>query len=133
MAIEGGCLCGKVRYRIDGNLFASTHCHCSQCRRAHGAAFATYADCKPQEFSWLTGAELVKVFAPEQGIGWAFCSECGATLAATENGEINAVTLGTVEGDPGIRPEAHIFVGSKAVWDNIEDGLPQYEQWPPDH
>ena len=133
MAIEGGCLCGRVRYRVDGELSAASHCHCSQCRRAHGAAFGTYADCSPEDFSWLTGAALVKVFEPETGIGWAFCSECGATLAATDQGKVNAITLGTVEGDPGIRPQSHIFVGSKAVWDEIGDALPQHDQWPPDH
>lgn len=129
MTIRGSCLCGKVRYQVDGKLFDSTHCHCSQCRRAHGAAYATYANCNPHEFSWLSGEELVKVFEPESGIGWAFCSECGSTLAATDKGVVDAITLGTVEGDPGIRPQAHIFVGSKADWDVITDNLPQFDGW----
>lgn len=133
MAIQGGCLCGKVRYQINGALSQSTHCHCSQCRRAHGAAFATYADCQPEDFSWLAGEELVKVYETGGAIGWVFCSECGATLAATDKGVVNAVTLGTVDGDPGVRPESHIFVGSKAIWDSIEDELPQYDEWPPEH
>jgi hypothetical protein len=131
MAINGGCLCGKVRYRVDGRLFNADHCHCSMCRRQHGAAFATYADFTPGDFRWLTGENLVKVYEGAGGGGWCFCSECGSTLAGTEHGEVTSITLGTVEGDPGIRPELHIFTGSKAAWHDIQDDLPQFEKRPP--
>jgi hypothetical protein len=130
-AIRGGCLCGKVRYEISGPLSAVDNCHCSMCRRQHGAAFATYADCKPEDFRWISGAELVKVYETEAGSGWCFCGECGSSLAGTEGGRVTSVTLGTVEGDPGIRPEAHIFTGSRAPWDEITDDLPQFEERPP--
>ena len=128
MAIQGGCLCGKVRYRINGPLFAVDHCHCSMCRRQHGAAFATYADFEPGAFSWVSGEDLVKVYETEEGGGWCFCSACGSTLAGSDCGKITSITLGTVEGDPGVRPEAHIFTGSRAVWYEIRDGLPQFDE-----
>ena len=48
MSVRGGCLCGKVRYQIKGRLFDASHCHCSMCRRQHGAAFATYVDFDPE-------------------------------------------------------------------------------------
>ena len=131
MAITGGCLCGKVRYQVNGPLHDSTHCHCSMCRRQHGAAFGTYADFDPADFSWLAGADLVRIYATPSGEGWCFCSECGSTLAGTDDGVVTSITLGTVEGDPGIKPEAHIFVGSKAEWDKIGDDLPQFDEWPP--
>ena len=102
------------------------------CRRQHGAAFATYADFNPGDFSWIAGEDLVKVYESEGGGGWCFCSECGSTLAGSENGEITSITLGTVDGDPGVRPESHIFTGSKAVWHEITDNLPQFEEWPSD-
>ena len=132
MAVKGGCLCGKVRYEIDGRLFDSTHCHCSMCRRQHGAAFATYADFEPEDFRWISGENLVKTFEPSPEGGWCFCSECGSSLAGTENGKVVAVTLGTVEGDPGIRPESHIFAAFRAGWHEISDDLPQYDEWPPE-
>ena len=132
MTIEGSCLCGKVRYRAGGPLSAVDHCHCSMCRRQHGAAFATYADVAPGDFSWIAGENLVRVYETEGGGGWWFCSECGSTLAGSENGEVTSITLGTVEGDPGVRPGSHIFTGSKAVWHEITDDLPQFEEWPPD-
>ena len=128
MAVKGGCLCGKVRYRIDGPLFGADHCHCSMCRRQHGAAFASYADFDPDRFEWTSGSEFVEIYEAAGGGGWCFCRECGSTLAGTENGRILSITLGTVEGDPGIRPEAHIFVASKAPWHDIHDGLPQFDE-----
>ena len=132
MAIKGGCLCGKVRYEVTGPLFGVDHCHCSMCRRQHGAAFSTYADFDPGDFTWISGEDLVKLYETPSGGGWCFCSECGSTLAGTDKGKISTVTLGTVEGDPGIKPEAHIFVGSKAPWYEISDDLPQFEERPPD-
>ena len=132
VAIRGGCLCGGVRYEITGPLRNADHCHCSMCRRQHGAAFATYADFHPGDFKWICGEEQVKVYQTPAGAGWCFCSGCGSSLAGTEQGRITSITLGTVEGDPGIRPESHIFVGSRAMWYEINDDLPQFEERPPD-
>ncbi len=133
MAIKGGCLCGKVRYEITGPLIDADNCHCSKCRRHHGAAFATYAGFNLGDFKWISGEDLVKVYETVSGAGWCFCSECGSSLAGAENGRITTVTLGTVEGDPGIKPESHIYVGSKAKWYEIADDLSQFEKRPPDH
>ena len=132
MVITGGCLCGKVRYQINSRLYDVSHCHCSMCRRQHGAAFATYADFDPADFSWISGQELVKNYEPITDVGWCFCSECGSTLGGTDKGKVTSITLGTIEGDPGVKPESHIFVGSKAGWDQIHDDLPQFDAWPPD-
>ena len=128
MTIKGACLCGKVRYEISGNLFDVSHCHCSMCRRQHGAAFATYADIDPDDFRWTSGEDLVKIYEPPPGGGWCFCRECGSSLAGTDQGKITSITLATVAGDPGIKPESHIFVGSKASWHEITDDLPQFDK-----
>ena len=132
MAINGGCLCGAVRYEISGRLFDVSHCHCSMCRRQHGAGFATYADFEPDDFRWTAGEDRVRHYEPGADGGWVFCSACGSSLAGTENGRITSITLGTVEGDPGVVPESHIFVGSKADWQDITDTLPQFDEWPPE-
>jgi hypothetical protein len=131
MTIEGNCLCGRVRYRVAGELFNAGHCHCSMCRKHHGAAFGTYAECRPEAFAWIEGADLVKVYETRPGDGWCFCSRCGSSLAGTEEGRVKYVTLGTVAGDPGIRPASHEFTGSKAAWHEITDALPQYDEWMP--
>ena len=132
MTINGGCLCGRVRYAISGPLHGASHCHCSMCRRQHGAVFATYAGVEPGDFRWVSGEDSLKFFEPSPEGGWCFCSECGSSLAGTENGQVTSITLGSVEGDPGIEPECHIFVGSKADWHPISDSLPQYNEWPPE-
>ena len=130
MTIKGGCLCGKVGYEVDGALCDVTHCHCSMCRRQHGAAFATYAQFAAGTFHWTSGKALLKIHQTPGGTGWCFCSDCGSTLAGTDKGEVTSITLGSVEGDPGTVPEAHIFTGSKAAWHEIYDNLPQFEEWP---
>lgn len=131
MLIIGACLCGGVRYEIAGPLRDAGNCHCSMCRKAHGAAFATYANVDPETFRWVSGEELLSFYEASPNASRVFCSRCGSTLGATENGRIDSVTLGTIEGDPGIRPRSHIFVGSKAAWHEITDDLAKFEEWPP--
>ena len=128
--LQGGCLCGKVRYEITGPLFNADHCHCSMCRRHHGAAFVTYADFNPDHFQWTVGEALVQIYQVNSGAGWAFCRECGSSLAGTDDGKVSSIALGTVDGDPEITPTAHIFVNSKAEWYEISDTLPQFAERP---
>ena len=132
MTIHGACLCGQVRYEITGLLSHVTHCHCSMCRRQHGAAFATYAQFEPGDFRWVSGEDRVRIYAPPVGSGWVFCGDCGSTLGGSDDGKIVSITLATVEGDPGVVPEAHIFAGSKAGWHEITDDLPRFDEWPGD-
>ena len=123
-------MCGEVTYEASGPYLSAWHCHCSQCRKAHGAAYGSYAEFKPENFKWLSGGELVKTFELGEG-GYCFCSNCGSSLAGSWKGKIVQVTFGTMEGDPEVHPDQHIFVGSKASWDTIADDLPQNEKWPP--
>jgi hypothetical protein len=132
MAITGSCLCGTVRYEIDGSFAMAGHCHCSICRKSHGAAFVTWAILeRPQQFRWTAGTEEVTAYASSPGRERCFCRKCGSSLVATHGGKVTEVVLATVDGDPGVRPREHIFVGSKAPWYEITDGLPQFEEWPP--
>lgn len=129
MSIAGGCLCGTIRYQIDGSLESAEHCHCSMCRRFHGAAFSSYADFNPEHFHWLQGEDQLGIYEPNPGKGWAFCKNCGSSLGMPgSDGRLTSVALGTVDGDPGIRPTEHMFVGSKAVWYDISDDLPQHQE-----
>jgi len=131
MTIKGSCLCGAVRYEVAGPLLGAGHCHCSICRKAHGAAFATWAFITPAEFRWTAGAELLGKYPSSPGQERCFCTKCGSPLAAMHGGKVGEVVVGSVDGDPGVRPREHIFVGSKAPWYDIEDTLEQHEEWPP--
>ncbi len=131
MKLQGGCLCGRMRYEIDGPITHVDNCHCSMCRRFHGAAFSTYAKIGVEHFRWLAGDDLLTVYETSPGIGWAFCRICGSSLGIPDRGKLGEITLGTLDTDPGVRPTEHIFVGSKAPWYEITDSLPQYETRPP--
>ena len=131
MAIKGSCLCGAVSYEITGSFKVIGHCHCSMCRKSHGAAFATWGIINPDQFRWTSGVEFVEGYESSPGKERCFCKKCGSPLVATHSGKVTEVVLGTVDGDPGARPREHIFVGSKAPWYEIADALPQFEEWPP--
>src|SRR5262249_17421703 len=126
----GGCLCGSVRYQIRGPLSRLTPCPCSMCRRAHGAAFGSYARVNWTDFSLLSGEDDVASFQSSPGVQRTFCRRCGSTLQFVRESRPQTFSLavGTLDSDPGIRPSVHIFVGSKAPWFEITDGLPQHEE-----
>lgn len=132
MAIYGECFCGEVQYKIEGRLRNARSCHCSRCRKAFSSQASAYAEVNPDEFEWLAGEELLTAFVGRHGAGKVFCSQCGSTLCGVVNGKVHGVTLGCVNGDPGVQLEMHIFVGSKAPWEHLpDDGVPQYEEGPP--
>ncbi|MEH6502827.1 MAG: GFA family protein [Cycloclasticus sp.] len=131
MTINGSCFCGAVTYKIDGKLRDARSCHCSMCRKAFSSQASAFARLNTDEFSWLTGENLLTTYESKTGSGIQFCSKCGSTLCGTNEGNVIGVTLGCVEGDPNIEIGMHIFVGSKATWEIIPDGVPEYEEWPP--
>ncbi len=136
MAIPGSCLCGalryEVRYEVRGPLNDLYHCHCSRCRKAHGAPFASFAITALSDLHWLEGQDSVSPGTLPSGSARPFCKHCGSPAPGTlpEMG-LAFVFLGSMEGDPGIRPMAHIFVGSKAPWFEISDAIVQHAEGPP--
>lgn len=127
--LEGGCLCGKIRYEVTGPFLRAGHCHCSRCRKHSGAAVCTQGRVRREDFHLLFGEESLRVYRPGEGAAVkAFCGACGSSLfgGTWPEGPEVSIRLGSVDGDPGIRPQYHTFVGSRAVWDEIADDLPQY-------
>jgi hypothetical protein len=128
--ITGGCLCSGVRYEVRGRFLRASYCHCSRCRRHSGAAASAQGRVLRGDFRLISGAELIRVFRPEVGAVKAFCARCGSSLfgGTWPEGPEVSIRLGTVDGDPGIRPQFHTYVGSKAAWADILDDLPRYEE-----
>lgn len=129
----GGCLCGAVRFEIHGPIRNIVYCHCSQCRKAQGSAFASNGVVQAADFSVVSGAELLKGFEATSGQTKYFCSTCGSPIISKSQarpGEVR-VRLGTIESDIEERPGAHIFVSSKANWEHIVGDLPQYDSYEP--
>jgi len=131
MTIHGECFCGAVTYQVTGKLFDARSCHCSRCRKVFSGQASAYALVDPSEFEWLTGEESLSSYIGEHGAGYRFCSNCGSTLCGIVDGEIHGVTLGCVDGDPGIEIARHIFVGSKASWEVMPDGVVTFDKEPP--
>jgi hypothetical protein len=133
MGIKGSCLCGTLKYEIDTPFTMMMSCHCSMCRKHHGAPFSTFAAAPLEGFRWLSGESSLGYYESSPGGSRSFCTKCGsvAPLLMQQAG-LAAVPAGTLDDDPGIRPQAHMFVGSKAPWHVITDSLPQHEAYPPE-
>ncbi|MBX2885351.1 MAG: GFA family protein [Granulosicoccus sp.] len=131
MTISGECFCGEVRYEVSGTLYDARSCHCSRCRKAFSSQASAYALVDADEFRWIVGEHSLTSFVGEQGFGLQFCSKCGSTLCGIYEGTVHGVTLGCVNGDPDIDIGRHIFVGSKAAWEVLPEGVTIYEEGPP--
>jgi hypothetical protein len=131
MAIVGGCFCGTVRYEVSGPLRNARACHCSRCRKAFSSASSAYAEVPQGAFRWTRGQDQLTLFATTGEWGLAFCRHCGTTLAGLCRDEVHGITLGSVDGDPGVEISMHIFVESKAPWDHIGGDAPRYPAQPP--
>lgn len=130
---EGRCLCGALHYRIDGPFVDMLHCHCSMCRKHHGAAFATWAAAPAGGFRWLREPAALARYRSSEHAHRDFCSVCGAVAPMVVEGmDMVIAPAGNLDGDPGIRPRAHMFVASKASWYPISDALTRYEEYPPE-
>ena len=128
--VSGGCLCGAVAYRVRNEFRYAVNCHCSQCRRATGSAFKPLAGIERTKFEVTRGEDQLRRFGDESS-HQARCGQCGSLLySVVRDGKFVHVTLGTLSGEPNIRPTAHIYVGSKAPWFTITDDLPQHEELP---
>jgi hypothetical protein len=131
LPIRGGCLCGGVRYEVSEPFVAAGYCHCTRCQRRTGTAAAASARVAPGSLRIVSGAELVTDWAPPEGFLKCFCSRCGGALWSRDpdDPEVLGVRLGTVDGDPGIRPQYRTFVAYAACWEPIpEDGLPRFDE-----
>jgi hypothetical protein len=122
-----------VRFEIQGQFGPTSHCHCSMCRKATGAAFGTYAEVKIENLRIVSGAEMIMRYRSSPGVERTFCARCGSTLqfVSEKNPGKVEIALGTLDDDPGIHVLRHIFVAYKAPWCEITDGLPQYAEGSP--
>ena len=124
--VTGGCLCGAIRFEIEGGLREVIACHCGQCQRTHGN-FATYT---------ATARDRL-VIVEQRGLAWyqssdtarrGFCRECGASLFWDPMPkDYIAVSAGSLDQPTGLKLTKHIFVEDKPDFYEITDGLPQYK------
>jgi hypothetical protein len=133
--IRGGCLCGGVRFEIDRTVGPFELCHCSRCRKVSGSAFMAAVGVRSADFRFVAGRDLVSAYdAPIRDAPPAyrstFCSRCGSPVPdpASMNSEWFEIAVGTLDDDPGLRPQRHIFAHVKSCWFSISDNLPQLDE-----
>ena len=127
----GSCLCAAVKYRVDRIEPFMGHCHCTMCRKFHGAAFATYGVVLQQNFHWLSGEDHLQQYKAHNGSVRQFCRNCGSSLTftpASSDGEFIEFALGSLDSPIAEQPDAHIFYEFKANWHEPNDDLPRYAQ-----
>lgn len=128
---RGGCLCGGVRYEVEGPLRDVIACHCSQCRKTTGHFMA--ATSAPRSAVRLTASETLRWYQSSESAERGFCCRCGGNLFWRQlppNVESISITAGTLDGPvTGLSIREHIFVADKLDYYELEDGVPQRPGW----
>lgn len=132
MKHTGSCLCGAVTFEIEGDFDRFFLCHCSRCRKDTGSAHAANLFSSTANLQWLSGEEKVKTFQlPGSRHSKSFCMECGSALPKSlMGGKLLVVPAGCLNTDVDMNPVAHIFMDSKANWDDHLEEVPQFDQLP---
>jgi len=126
--IKGSCLCGGVRYEYDGEIDEISICHCSQCRKAQGSAFAAVSPIDSARFRLVSGSELLREYRASPGKARVFCGNCGSPIYSARDDlpEKKRLRLGTVDTPFVCSNIFHIYVDSKASWMDIGDAHPRF-------
>ena len=125
--LRGGCLCGDVRYEVDGPVDRVMICHCAMCRRSVGAQSVAWACARSETVRVTAGAPRWYDSSPRGRRG--FCARCGASLFFADPSDPRelAVTVGTFDEPDALPPKGHVYVPSKLAWVRLEPGLEQHE------
>jgi hypothetical protein len=126
--IRGSCLCGNVRFEYGRAVTQVGMCHCSLCRKVSGCASNAVIVVPETDFRWLAGEDLGQRYTKPSGWQTLFCRTCGSPLPQKLRGAAAYwVPAGLLDDDPGVRIGGHIFVGSRAPWDEISGSAPRFE------
>lgn len=127
--LTGHCECEQVRFEVAGDVEDFSHCHCSQCRRLHGAAYATFAGVKRDVFRYTKGEDAISHYWSSQKNERIFCGNCGSNIMVISNTDpaYYYVSMSAIDGNPALPEGYHIYTDSIAPWHEILDDLKQYE------
>ena len=129
MSITGGCQCGAVRFRVDGEFGECSICHCRMCQKATGGLFGPYVGVKADELSWTRGAR--ERFQSSNTVWRGFCAACGTPLTFEHVGGTIALTVGALDDPAAVRPTEQLGSPSKLPWLDDLPGLPTHEPTEP--
>lgn len=130
MTYTAQCLCGGIRFRIDGELAPIQICHCAQCRRAQGSAFAANIPVAESALHVDSGRDLMNEFESTPGKKRAFCRRCGSPVYSRRDNlpGVLRIRAGLINEPLPVRPAFHAYVASKANWYEIHDSVPQHAE-----
>jgi len=128
---EGGCLCGRVRYRAEGQATNGTICHCRTCRKASAAPVVAWVTFAASGFSWVSGTPAE--YRSSAPVRRTFCAACGTplTYAHADFASSIDVTVGSLDEPEAFEPADHTWVSHKLDWVKITDTLPAYPKTRP--
>lgn len=130
-SLKGACLCGQVTIEVADDFAFVGYCHCSECRKWSGSAFATGGMVEAYALRITGGDEAVTRYRKSDETELAFCSRCGSSLFSTKlRRGMRIVRLGILDDIPAQPPNVHIYCASKAPWFDIADALPQFDELP---
>jgi hypothetical protein len=128
----GSCLCGNVKFTIEGDFDNFYLCHCSYCQKDTGSAHAANLFSRSATLSWQAGEDAVNTFTlPGTRHRRSFCVRCGSALPSMQMaGKLLVVPAGCLDSKLTVRPDAHLFTSSRATWDSSLETLPKFDALP---
>lgn len=126
-SVPGSCLCGTVRFEVTLPTRFCVHCHCSMCRRSHGAGFVTWFGVPKASFRLVSGEATLTLYQSSDHGTRSFCSRCGSSLfcALDHDPDTIDITLASMLGPIDRAPEAHVHFDTRVEWVSVADELPK--------
>lgn len=115
--LTGECYCGAIRYEVSGPLTYTFCCHCSRCRKVFGGTGSALAFFDLENFKWIAGERFLQKFANFWKTEIGCCETCGSTVVCLVNGVVWCIALGSLNDNPKIVIDEHLYITSKASWD----------------
>ena len=128
-SITGSCLCGSVQFEVAGPFLEFNYCYCGRCRKAGGGAHSAHLFIEPAQLTWISGESETAIFLHPMADGYPrrFCTRCGSAVPRlARDCKRMVVPAGTLDADPGCRPDKNLFWSLRAPWVDCEHGLPTY-------
>jgi hypothetical protein len=129
MNIGGSCLCGAVAFSMQLPSKWCAHCHCSMCRKAHGAGYVTWVGFEQEQVTFDRGCGQLGWYESSPGAQRGFCRQCGSSLFFRSEkwaGELH-IALGSINDEIDRQPQANVFFDKHVAWMPIDDSLKQVD------
>lgn len=129
---SGSCICGQVKFEMEGSFDSFYLCHCKFCQKDTGSAHGANLFSTKAQLNWISGEDKIKTFTlPSTRHTKSFCNECGSALPNRQlEGKLLVIPAGSLDSDIDIRPDAHIFYSSRGCWDNELQNIKKFEKFP---